>query len=191
MSTDRKGFYLQFCVWDYMYSTTVLHTVKANQHVIEWCGGLATSAVTIILAYLVENGHESDDTCKELAMSTLKDYTFLYVENYQKKGETVDKVELALTLWQDGSITCKSVAAATKAKKSSPILKTNVAKETESQIGGKQQMGTFSQLERIFQTGKAKSIAKKNKRKDITVCTSFDQNKDECGLLRDNTDSDD
>ena len=38
---------------------------------------------------------------------------------------------------------------------------------------------------------KAKSIAKKNKRKDITVCTSFDQNKDECGLLRDNTDSDD
>jgi hypothetical protein len=50
------------------------------------------------------------------------------------------------------------VAAATKAKKSSPILKTNVAKETESQIGGKQQMGTFSQLERIFQTGKGLRI---------------------------------
>ena len=41
----------------------------------------------IISAYLVENGHESDDVCKELAMSALKDYTFLYAEVHQKNGE--------------------------------------------------------------------------------------------------------
>lgn len=93
------------------------------------------------------------------------------------------------------------MATATKAKKSSPILKTNATKETEFSHTnwGEAANGYLRSIRKNLSNGKrfedvvnkAKSIAKKNKRKDITVHTSLDQHEDERGLLGDDTDSDD
>jgi hypothetical protein len=92
--------------------------------------------------------------------------------------------------------------AATKAKsKSSAIIKANPAKETEFSHTnwGEAADGYLLSIRNSLSNGKrfediinkAKSIAKKNKKKDIMGRTPSDQNGNERGLLKDDTDSDD